>query len=113
MSAGITRIHGTAIPQTLTGGYQLRWFEVSGDASDVAVGGVFETAVRKIEVIATVVVLGIPTAAGFMVGLDGGSVAGRGDSTGYAADSTASDLSTLTGFTVTEKKISAKGFAAI
>ncbi|MEI6420636.1 MAG: hypothetical protein WCP55_00335 [Lentisphaerota bacterium] len=113
MSAGITRIHGTAQAQTLHGGYQLRWFEFAGDASNVAVDGVFETAVRKIETIATVVVLGIPTAAGFMVGLDGGSVAGRGDNTGYAADSTALDLSALTGFTVTEKKISAKAFAAI
>ena len=92
MSAGITRIHGTAQAGTFHGGYQLRWFKFAGDYSDTTVGGVFEAAVKGVEKIATVVVLGTPTASGFVVGIDSGSFRGRGDSTGYAADTSVADL---------------------
>ena len=117
MSAGITRIHGSAVPQTLHGGYQLRWFKFVGDFSDITVGGVFEKAVRGVEKIATVVVLGTPSAGGFIVGVDGGSLYGRGDSTGYAADSAVADLgaavyaSSGTNPTTTEVVITGVAFA--
>lgn len=117
MSAGITRIHGSALPGTFTGGYQLRFFKFAGDFSDTSVGGVFEKAVRGVEKIATVVVLGTPSASGFIVGVDGGSLYGRGDATGYAADSAVADLdaavyaSSGTNPTTTEVTITGIAFA--
>lgn len=92
---GITKIltHGTATPQTLHGGYQLKFykFAAAGFYTDTGTsytayeaGSPFETLVRAIEQVATVVVLGTPTVAGVVVGVDGGSFAGRGDNTGYA-----------------------------
>jgi hypothetical protein len=93
MSAGITRIHGSAVPQTLTGGYQLAFYTVSDNTINYATGytlsnSAFELAVRGIENLATVVVLGTPTSAGFTVAVDQGSFIGRGDSTGYATNTT-------------------------
>jgi hypothetical protein len=117
MSTGITKKYGTALPATLHGGYQLRWFKFVGDFSDTSVGGVFDLAVRGVEKIATVVVLGTPTAGGFIVGIDGGSFRGRGDSTGYAADTSVADLdaavyaSSGTNPTTTEIIISGAAFA--
>ena len=122
MSAGITRIHGTAIPQTLTGGYQLAWYEIAGtgfDTTPTIVNSNFENAVRGIETVATVVVLGTPGASGFMVGVDSSTFGGRGDSSGYGLTGV-SDTDTLdaavTAFTsisttVTAKTISGLTFA--
>ena len=97
MTIGITRIHGTAIPETLTGGYQLAWFQVASTVTNFAtslttVGGAFESAVRAIEKDATIVVLGVPTSAGFVVGIDAATAWGRGDNTGYAGYAAAADL---------------------
>jgi hypothetical protein len=113
MSTGITRLHGGTTPSTLTGGYQIRWFEVADTGYDSTPAGVnskFEKAVRAIETVATVVVLGTVGTGGFMVGVDGGSFYGRGDSTGYAADTSAATLSAAIlaatdANTVTEKYI--------
>jgi hypothetical protein len=93
MSAGITRIHGSAVPQTLHGGYQLQFYTVSDNTINYATGYTltgsnFEQAVRGIENLATIVVLGTPTSAGFTVAVDAGSYIGRGDSTGYATNTT-------------------------
>lgn len=122
MSAGITRIHGTAIPQTLTGGYQLAWYSIAGtgfDTNYATVNSNFEKAVRAIETVATVVILGTPGSAGFMVGIDAASFAGRGDSSGYGLTGV-SDVDTLdaaitasTGIstTVTVKTITGTTFA--
>jgi hypothetical protein len=92
--SGITRLHGAALPATLTGGYQLKFykFAAAGFFTNAAgnsytvnePGSVFEKAVRAIEQVATIVVLGTPTSAGFVIGVDGGDFYGRGDSTGYA-----------------------------
>jgi phage tail sheath gpL-like len=95
MAAGITRVNGTAQAGTFHGGYQLKFFSVSDtgyDATPGAVNSKFEKAVRAIEKIATVVILGTPTSSGFIVGVDGGSFYGRGDATGYAATTGAADL---------------------
>jgi hypothetical protein len=100
-NAGIVRINGTAQAGTFHGGYQLRWFKFAGAGfyTDGATGytnsvanSVFEQAVRGIESIATVVVLGTPTSAGFTVGIDAATSAGRGDATGYAGDTSVADL---------------------
>jgi hypothetical protein len=103
MSAGITRINGTAQAGTFHGGYQLRWFKFAGAGfytdgetgyTNYVADSVFEQAVRGIETVATVVVLGTPTSAGFTVGIDGGSFAGRGDYSGYG-DAGVTALATL------------------
>lgn len=115
MSAGILRVHGAAAPQTLTGGYQFKFFTVhdtAGSAINFATGAnatsstqavaytvagsVFEGAVRAIEEVASIVVLGTPTSAGFTVAVDGATFAGRDDKTGYVDNSTAT-LATLIG----------------
>lgn len=113
MAYGITRIHGGAAAGTFHGGYQLRWFEVADTGYDTTPGIVdskFEKAVRAIENVATIVVLGAPGTGGFMVGVDGGSFYGRDDDTGYAADTSAATLEAAIeaindGCTVTEKYI--------
>ena len=104
MAYGITRVNGGALPTTeaqartqgtFHGGYQIRWFEVADTGYDTTPGIVdsnFEKAVRAIEKVATIVILGNPGTGGFIVGVDGGSFYGRGDSTGYAADTSAATL---------------------
>jgi hypothetical protein len=104
MAYGITRVNGGALPTTeaqartqgtFHGGYQIRWFEVADTGYDTTPGIVdsnFEKAVRAIQNLATIVVLGVPGSAGFIVGVDGGSYYGRGDNTGYAANESAADL---------------------
>jgi hypothetical protein len=123
LTPGIARIHGAAIPQVLTGGYQIRWFKAAtagfftnaaGNSYTVnEAGSVFETAVRAIEQVATIVILGTPTSGGFIVGVDAATFYGRGDSTGYAAD-TALDtidavLTTALGGAVTTTEVSILG----
>jgi hypothetical protein len=90
---GIARVagHGGVAAGTFHGGYQLRWFSVAGTGFDSATltdsyMNNFEAAVRAIESVATVVVLGTVGSSGFIVGIDSASYRGRGDNTGYAAD---------------------------
>ena len=107
MSAGITRINGGASAGTFHGGYQLKWFSVADTGYAVTPGGVnskFEKAVRAIENVATIVVLGTPTNDGFMVGVDAATFTGRGDNTGYAADN---------GFTILDDAITAVNDACV
>jgi hypothetical protein len=119
MAAGITRLNGSTQAGTFHGGYQLRFFEVADTGYDTTPGIVnsnFEKAVRAIEKVATVVVLGNPGSGGFIVGIDGGSFYGRGDSTGYAADTSAATLeaaieAAVPTCTVTEKTIGSPAFS--
>ena len=119
MSAGITRIHGGASAGTFHGGYQLKWYSVADTGYDTTPGAVdskFEKAVRAIENVATIVVLGTPTSSGFIVGVDAATFVGRGDNTGYAADNGATILDdAITAVndacTVTEVAISGLTFA--
>lgn len=123
---GITRVNGTAQPGTFHGGYQLKWYLIADDSINystgyTAVGSNFELAVRGIETLATVVVLGVPGSGGFIVGVDDATFFGRGDSTGYTetASTAAADLAAAvkaaTGssgtVTATQKVISNNGFA--
>lgn len=124
MSAGITRVNGNAQPGTFHGGYQLKWFTVEDANTTInfatnyaTVNSNFEKAVRTIENVATVVVLGTPTSAGFTVGIDQGSYFGRGDNTGFVDNSETtleaalnSVLSTST-IAVTAVALTGKGLA--
>lgn len=116
MPAGITRVNGTAQAGTFHGGYQLEWYKIEHSSVNFATGAAtvnsnFEKAVRAIENVATVVVLGTPTSAGFVVGLDNGSYFGRGDNTGFVDNSVATlktqieaavgTTATVTGLTLT------------
>lgn len=121
MAYGITRIHGTAQPGTFHGGYQLEWYKVEHGSVNFATGYTspdsnFEKAVRAIENVATVVVLGVPTSAGFVVGIDDGSYFGRGDNTGGVNNSVATLKSAIeaavgTTATVTALTLSGVGLA--
>ena len=119
---GITRVNGKAIPGTFHGGYQLAFFTVESTVTNFAtnytvVNSNFEKAVKGIEAVATVVVLGTPTSAGFTVGIDGGSYYGRGDNTGFVNNSVTTLQSainavlTTTNATVASVAIAGKTFA--
>lgn len=121
MSAGIERIHGTTFtgyPNTsnVTGsvgsfisGYQLRWFRVNGNFQNTSD---LEAMVRRVETVATVMVIGEPGANYTMLGLDSGTFEGRGDYTGYgdAGTNANTTLSNLLETTVAEFWIVNGGF---
>lgn len=121
MSGGITRVHGSALPGTLHGGYQLEWYTVTHSTVNFSTdydspNSDFEKAVRAIQNVATIVVLGLPTSAGFVVGLDDGSYFGRGDNTGFVDTSVATLKSAIeaavgTTATVTARTLSGVGLA--
>ena len=127
MSAGIERIHGTVLTGTTStqnvsgsqgsfiGGYQLRFFDFAGNFTDASVNGALETLVRKVESVATVVIIGVPTSSHVILALDAATFDGRDDYTGYqvgGAGETATEvLGTLSGVTVTEKVINGNTFA--
>jgi len=101
---GITRQNGYVKAGSFYG-YQTRFFTVAaaGFYTDAATGytnyvpnSPFELAVRACENVASVTIVGTPTSAGFTIAIDGDNFAGRGDNTGYAADT-----ATLTGSTST------------
>jgi len=78
MATGITRLNGSAQAGAFYG-YQPRWFEVADTGYDTTPGAVdsnFEKAVRAIESIATIVILGTPGTGGFMVAVDGNTFDG-------------------------------------
>ena len=122
MTAGITRIHGGADKGDFRGGYQPRIFKIAPTQGDYSVSytatnSTFEGAVRAIENVASLIQVGIPTAAGFVAVIDGGNYYGRGDNTGYAADTSAATLAsnifayTAVTATVTEVVFSGIGLA--
>ena len=121
MAYGITRVHGGALPGTFHGGYQLEWYKIEHATVNFATSYAspesnFEKAVRAIENVATVVVLGVPTSAGFVVGIDDGSYFGRGDNTGASDTSVATlkaaiEAAVPTTATVTALTLSGVGLA--
>ena len=124
MSAGITKIHGTVETgyndtQNVTGsrgdflsGYQLRFFRFTGNFNDASIGGALETLVRKVETVATVMMIGVPDGSYIVLGLDGASFNGRGDYTGYgdAGMNATATLNDITGVAVSESGIYGQGF---
>ena len=127
MSAGITRVNGSAQAGTFHGGYQLEWYKIEHATANFGVGYTtatntslvgsdYEKAVRAIENVATVVVLGAPTAAGFVVGIDDASYFGRGDATGFVDNSVATlkaqiEAAVPTTATVTKLTLNGVGLA--
>jgi len=111
MSAGITRIHGKALPESFYG-YQPRWFEIMGNYTDLTVGGDFEQAVRTIQSVATIVILGNPDNSSFVVAVDGATFDGRGDYSGYGSEgnNAASTLANLLETTVNEVSLYGNNF---
>jgi len=127
--ANITRVNGTTFPGTFHGGYQLRWYKIAGAGLFTDTAGTsysvatnvagpeskFEKAIRAIETVATVVVVGVPTSAGVIVGIDGATWNGRGDSTGYAETTTTQKdeidglVEAATGLTVTTTEVVISG----
>lgn len=121
MAAGITRVNGWAIPGVFHGGYQIEWYKVEHNSVNFATNYAapesnFEKAVRAIQNVATVVILGTPTSAGFVVGIDDASYFGRGDNTGFVNNSVATLKSAIeaavgTTTTVTSLSLSGVGLA--
>lgn len=78
--AGISRVHGGVVAETLTGGYQMTWLTVagtnvgtadSGGAGTAITEGNFTKAIRAIQTVATTVYIGPRADGGFVVALDG------------------------------------------
>lgn len=128
MSYGITRIHGTTVPGSFYG-YQTRFFSVAGAGfyttntatsyTATSSNSVFELAVRAgIEQYASVTIVGAPTAAGFIFAIDGDTMYGRDEHTGYLGDTSTATFTAgilnATGITatVTELVLSGVGLVA-
>jgi hypothetical protein len=114
--AGIGRIHGGVVAETLTGGYQTTYFLVTGtnigtaDTVDGTTGvitdGNFSKAIRALQLNATTVFIGPRGANGFVVGLDTGSAAPTGpaydtDASPTVAERLKAELDAATGVTTT------------
>jgi hypothetical protein len=113
--AGISRIHGGVVAETLHGGYQTSYFLVTGTnvgtADTVGAGGAitegnFQKAIRAIQLNASTVFVGPRGNNGFVVGLDTGSAAPTGpaydtDASPTVAERLKAVLDTATGVTTT------------
>jgi hypothetical protein len=113
--AGITRLNGSAQAGAFYG-YQPRWFEVADTGYDTTPGIVesnYEKAVRAIESIATIVILGYPGTGGFMVAVDGNTFDGYtsgGTPVAAAAALEAVIEAAVPTCTVTEKTLGSPAF---
>lgn len=93
--AGISRVHGGVVAETLTGGYQTQFFTVTGSsvatadtggAGTAITEGTFTKAIRAIQTVATIVYIGPRADGGFVVGLDGATAQPTGPA--YDTDTT-------------------------
>ena len=125
--AGISRVHGGVVAETLTGGYQMTWLTVagtnvgtadSGGAGSAITEGNFTKAIRAIQTIATTVYIGPRADGGFVVALDGATAQPTGPA--YDTDSTPTvaervkavvDAATSVTTTVTAKTLAFAEFA--
>ena len=126
--AGIDRIHGSVVSETLHGGYQTTYLLITGsnvataDSVDGTTGAItdgrFTKAIRALQTIATTVFIGPRADGGFLVGLDGATA----QPTGPAYDTDASptvaervkailDVATGVTTTVTVKTLTLADFA--
>ena len=113
--AGISRVHGGVVAETLTGGYQTQFFTVtgssvatadSGGAGTAITEGTFTKAIRAIQTVATIVYIGPRADGGFVVGVDGATAQPTGpaydtDSTPTVAERLKAVVDTGTGVTST------------
>ena len=123
MSAGITRIHGTVETgtddtQNVTGsrgsflsGYQQRFFDITANYTTATN---LEAAILKIQTVASVTFIGVPSSTHTIIGVDAASFTGRGDYTGYgnAGDDAEDTLATLLEATVNEVVVSGATFVS-
>jgi hypothetical protein len=125
--AGISRVHGGVVAETLTGGYQTTYLLITGTnvgtadtggAGSAITEGNFTKAIRALQTVATTVFIGPRGDNGFLVGLDGATAQPTGpafdtDSTPSAAERVKAVLDTATGVTttVTEKTLALAQFA--
>jgi hypothetical protein len=113
--AGINRVNGGVVAETLHGGYQTSYFLITGtnvgtaDAggSGTAITeGNFSKAIRAIQTVATTVFIGPRADGGFLVGLDGATAQPTGpafdtDATPTVAERLKDVVDTATGVTTT------------
>ena len=113
--AGISRVNGGVVAETLTGGYQTQYFLVtgtsvatadSGGSGSAITEGTFTKAIRAIQTVATTVFIGPRADGGFVVGLDGATAQPTGpaydtDSTPTVAERLKAVIDTATGVTST------------
>ena len=113
--AGISRVNGGVVAETLTGGYQTQYFTVTGSsvatadtggAGTAITEGTFTKAIRAIQTVATIVYIGPRADGGFVVGVDGATAQPTGpaydtDSTPTVAERLKAVIDTATGVTST------------
>ena len=113
--AGISRVNGGVVAETLTGGYQTQYFLVtgtsvatadSGGSGSAITEGTFTKAIRAIQTVATTVFIGPRADGGFVVGLDGATAQPTGpaydtDATPTVAERLKAVIDTATGVTST------------
>ena len=113
--AGISRVNGGVVAETLTGGYQTQYFTVTGSsvatadtggAGTAITEGTFTKAIRAIQTVATIVYIGPRADGGFVVGVDGATAQPTGpaydtDSTPTVAERLKAVVDTGTGVTST------------
>jgi hypothetical protein len=115
MSAGIGRIHGGVVAETLHGGYQMTFLKITGTdigtADTVGAGGViteggFQKAIRALQTLATTVYIGPRADNGFIVAVDSSTAQTTGpaydtDATPTLAERVKAVLDAATGVTTT------------
>lgn len=93
--AGISRVNGGVVSETLHGGYQTKFYLVTGTNIGTAdtggngtaiTEGNFSKAIRAIQTVATTVFIGPRSDNGFVVGIDGGTAQPTGPA--YDTDAT-------------------------
>lgn len=110
--AVFTRVNGTAQPGAFFG-LQPRFFNVAltgVHTGYTAVDSAFEKAVRGINAVASIVILGTPASGNFVVAVDN-SFDGRGDASAAATLKSAIDAATGGNATITEVALSGNGLA--
>jgi hypothetical protein len=113
--AGISRVHGGVVAETLTGGYQTTYLLITGTnvgtadtggAGSAITEGNFTKAIRALQTVATTVFIGPRGDDGFLVGLDGATAQPTGpaydtDASPTVAERVKAVLDTATGVTTT------------
>ena len=125
--AGISRVNGGVVAETLTGGYQTQYFLItgtnigtadSGGSGTAITEGNFTKSIRAIQTVATTVFIGPRGDDGFLVGLDGATAQPTGPA--YDTDTTPTvaerlkailDAATSVTTTVTLKTLAVAQFA--
>ena len=113
--AGISRVHGGVVAETLTGGYQTTYLLITGTnvgtadtggAGSAITEGNFTKAIRALQTVATTVFIGPRGDNGFLVGVDGATAQPTGpaydtDGSPTVAERVKAVLDTATGVTTT------------